>query len=191
MTEKRKEERQRQSTSNHSEFPSFAFKPLFRYRIDYWAKKLEEKYGFAVSGGDLMALAPLESEANCNDYIPINANELLLFTIFEKKFFVHLGLAKNFGEDSKTWKYSITPLFFEPFRAFCVKDDFYFVTKSGSVFVWRRPGKADEKMETVWSKKSSPVQVVFEELDGKKTYAFTQTAGAQKGEGLFFELAAR
>jgi len=94
---------------------------------------------------------------------------------------------KNFGKPEEKPAGGISSLFTEPFQAYVLDDDFYFITKSGLVFV--SPPTANGKpreMVAVWDK--SKPQVRFIISDGNRTGVHFLVVAREKGGWNYFRL---
>src|SRR5262249_28431390 len=61
--------------------------------------------------------------------------------------------------------------FLEPFRVLSKGDDFYFLTRSGSLYRAPKPAKGTHrKMERVWADPREPITAFITDVDNGKTY---------------------
>ena len=78
-------------------------------------------------------------------------------------------------------------VFSEPFQAYLLGDDYYFVTKSGSVFRSLPPTKgAARTMSAVWDKPKSPVRFIIS--DGNRTGVHLLVTAREQGGWEYFRL---
>ena len=85
---------------------------------------------------------------------------------------------------------SIAVAFKEPFQALALGDDFYFVTRSGSVFRAAKPVKGtDRTLARVWDGRLRPVRAFVGDAKTGKTFLFVPPA-KRGGKRAFFELSA-
>ena len=83
---------------------------------------------------------------------------------------------------------TISGAFKEPFQALALGDDFYFVTRSGSLFRAAKPAKGkDRTLSCVWDGKGRPVESFITDAATGKTFLFVPPAKAG-GRPAFFEL---
>ncbi|MFO0965411.1 MAG: hypothetical protein U0793_07475 [Gemmataceae bacterium] len=167
-------------TGLRSFFAPIGFDPLQRMRSEHWMKVLGEKFNFAAAD------KAIDTETDLNDYA-FGGKELLLFTICQKSILVHtarLGKDGNrfFPEWDDTPKHMISSSFSEPFRAYAVGADYFFVTDSGEAYAWRRPGNAKQELEPIWHDRDQPIRAVYVDEDTKRTYVFIPKVGARTDE---------
>jgi hypothetical protein len=89
-----------------------------------------------------------------------------------------------------SWKKegSIAVGFKEPFQALALGDDFYFVTRSGSLFRAPKPAKGKNRvLARVWDGRLRPVKAFVTDAGTGKTFLFVPPA-EEGGKRAFFEL---
>jgi hypothetical protein len=78
--------------------------------------------------------------------------------------------------------------FLEPFFIFAQKEDYYFLTQSGKLFIARAPEQGKRRqMEALWQDKSKPLTTFISDNDHQKAYCFSKSKDGK--EEFFFELA--
>lgn len=100
--------------------------------------------------------------------------------------------AKEGAWKEHPWKleWSIPPTFQEPFQALGLGDDFYFVTRSGTLFRAAKTAKGkDRTLALVWDGKERPIKAFVSDAKTGKTFLFVPPA-KEGGRRAFFELSA-
>lgn len=91
----------------------------------------------------------------------------------------------------KGWKLvAVVPGYFkEPFHAFAVGQDYYFVTNSGKVYHCPEPEKGKQRlMACIWDDAKRPVVAALTDADASRTFLFC-AAKPGAAEGVYFDLA--
>jgi hypothetical protein len=97
--------------------------------------------------------------------------------------------SERLGEEADNYE-KIPSLFNEDFYFFLRARDYYFVTKSGKLYVApaRKEGEKSRKMKSLWDDTKRPIGAVIEDSDNDKVWLFAKDKNAGAKMALYFEM---
>jgi hypothetical protein len=114
------------------------------------------------------------------DILGVAKNELLMFVnwngmmrAWEGKVLEEHPKGFQATSISKGPVFTIDTWWHEPFAVIGDRTECYFVTSSGKLYCWEKPGRKEQKMTAVWTSVSRPIRALIIDTESKRTWAFT------------------
>lgn len=156
-----------------------------------------EKYGSSPTPNGRWFTIP---ELLVFDSVPISKTSCKTFMLLKetKKFEAWDTQETEWDAKKSKWKAfaeamnleTFSSRFTEEFYAFVRKDNYYFVTESGKLYL-APPPKAGEKsraMKALWDDANRPIVAVIEDADKDRVWLFTKSRRQMETDAVFFEM---
>lgn len=183
---------------------------LNRWDFDQIPELLANRFGRSNSfGGDLLEpgifLLKLKEKYNklaAWDSVPISENSCKTFILAKKTKKFEAWDTRQVGSDAKKKPVkSIAEVqnheafdseFAEDFYALIRKNDYYFITESGKLYLAAPPkdGEKSRTMKALWDDANRPIVAVIEDADNNRVWLFTKNKDKLETQAVFFEMAA-
>lgn len=180
---------QDEATTNRVHFSSWYLEPLDTLILAVTSAEAKRR-------GQEGLINTIAVEGIDYDLLPVGEKEGLLFVLHQKRMRLWRGVytGENSQPDGRNVKWteakadSFAAPLDEPFQVYGDRENWQFLTSSGSLYTSRKPEKGPRKLNLLYASREKPLRAILTDSGTNKTFAFVAAPKSRTGE--YFELSA-